>query len=883
MKVTTDNIRRWLVSSLAFVGLFVMMGCSNVSISSKHYHGAPAYPPTVPAQIQILGQWPDEPYDALGELTVEPVNNGITMQTTEAAIQKAAAKMGANTVVIVSDRNRVIGGQLVGPWGAQDYEPVTSPVYIGVAIRYTAPPPAGSPAIDPSSLQWPRFHAANGYEFAIYEPQIASWPGNQLNGRFVVAVRASGTTNETYGVVFFQARTDIDKANRLVTLEDFQITKLTFPTHPAMEDQYRTMLDSFLADSVKIIPLDHLEAILAVSSDIVKAKAQEVVNDPPQIFYSTVPSLLVLVDGPPVLKDLTDNYQRVVNTRNVLLFNQTLQSYYLFADNLWFSAPAITGPWTTVAITPFDINKALRAALATKEVDPLYPKEPDAPPVSQVFVSTAPAELLETSGSPNLLSVTGTDLLYVENTSDAIFYYLNNANYYVLISGRWFQASSLQGPWSFVPLGGLPGDFQKIPPDSDKANVLMSVPGTPEAQEAVIANTIPQTAAVQRDQASLHVSYYGAPNFIPVVGTSLLYAPNSATPVIMVAPNNYYACQGGVWFVSSSAQGPWTVAASVPAVIYTIPTSCPIHYVTYVYIYSYTPSVVYVGYTPGYMGTVLTPDGVVVYGTGYYYPPFVYGGYWVAYPPTYGYGASFALGAAVGFSFGYCAGCEPYWGCYHWAGSYGYSYSHCNVNACNYYTHWGTAVHSTGSYGYNAYTGNQWATRNASSFNPYTGAHGTMSSGAAFNQYTGNAAALRSGAWYNPSTGRYAAGQSTMAGNVYNGNYARSSSGTVGNVNNGITSASWNNGTMTADKDGNMYSYNQSSGAQKYDSSTGSWQSVDKSSGSFSGSGNSSSDFDRESAAQSQGASRFSNWSRGGGGGWGGFHGGGGGFGGFRR
>ena len=181
------------------------------------------------------------------------------------------------------------------------------------------------------------------YQFAVYQPQISSWPGNQLSGRFVVAARPAGTTSETYGIVSFQARTDIDKANRLVTLEDFQITKLDFPTHPAMEDQYRTMLMSSLEQSVKMIPLDHLEAILSVSSDMVKAKAQEVMNVPPEIFYSTVPSLLVLVDGPPVLQDLKGNYQRVINTRNVLLFNQTLKSYYLFADNQWFAAPALTG------------------------------------------------------------------------------------------------------------------------------------------------------------------------------------------------------------------------------------------------------------------------------------------------------------------------------------------------------------------------------------------------------------------------------------------------------------------------------------------------------------------------------------------------------------
>ena len=63
--------------------------------------------------------------------------------------------------------------------------------------------------------------------------------------------------------------------------------------------------------------------------------------------------------------------------------------------------------------------------------------------------------------------------------------------------------------------------------------------------------------------------------------------------------------------------GPWTVATSVPAVIYSIPPSSPMHYVTYVQVYGATPDDVYTGYTPGYLGTVVCPEHVIVYGTGW--------------------------------------------------------------------------------------------------------------------------------------------------------------------------------------------------------------------------------------------------------------------------
>ena len=122
-----------------------------------------------------------------------------------------------------------------------------------------------------------------------------------------------------------------------------------------------------------------------------------------------------------------------------------------------------------------------------------------------------------------------------------------------------------------------------------------------------------------------------------------------------------------MWFTAPQITGPWVIATSVPPVIYTIPASSPLHYVTYVRIYSYTPQVVYVGYTPGYLGTVVGPAGTVVYGTGYAYDPWI-GSVWYPAPLTYGIAAAPIYNPAVGFTFGFALGlatsawATPYWG-----------------------------------------------------------------------------------------------------------------------------------------------------------------------------------------------------------------------------
>jgi len=774
---------------------------------------------------------------------------------------------------------------------------------LAIALALTAFPvlhaqtPAASeatqPIVDPAAVSWPRSFTVGGEEFALFQPQISTWTGNEISGRFAVGVRATGSKEESYGTVSFTSRTEIDKPNRLVTMEDFQLSNPNFPTQSAKNTQYLDTLVAHVPQAAKTIPLDHLESVFVVSGEVQKQVEVDVKNDPPRILYTTQPAVLVLVDGAPVLQPLDKVYKRVINTQSVLLLNVINGKYYAHAAGQWYNAPSIEGPFAADPNPPADIAEALKLALATKKVDPMD-STGDAPPALNLYTSTTAAELIQTTGIADIVPVQGTEsLLYVTNTDNALFMDMETALYYALISGRWFSSSSLYGPWQFVRSADLPMDFQKIPTDHPKSNVLASVAGTPQANEAVISSGIPQTATIDRSKATLSIAYTGDPVFAPIENTQLDYATNTATPVIQVNAYTYYANEGGVWFVANSAAGPWVVATSVPAAIYTIPPSSPIYYVTSCYVYGSTPEYVYTGYTPGYTGAVVAVGGVVVNGTGYAYPPVIIGSTWIGYPPTYGYGWGMAVGAYTGFAYGYAAGAaygcwaHPYWGGY----GTGYGYSHVNVNATNFYTHWGTAVHATGCSGYNAWTGNAWAGQHATAFNPYSGARATGSRGAVANPYTGNYAAGRQGAGYNPTTGRFAAGQQGIAGNAYTGNASSVNRGVAGNLNTG-NAVAWNNGNVYTDHQGNIHSNTGAGNYNSYDS--GGWNNNSLSSSSWSNRswdpscrgnlGTRSDSLDSQGFGQSLGSQRFNSFRSSGGGGFGGGRSfGGGGFGGRRR
>ena len=119
------------------------------------------------------------------------------------------------------------------------------------------------------------------------------------------------------------------------------------------------------------------------------------------------------------------------------------------------------------------------------------------------MVTTGNTEIVETTGEPEYVPISGTKLMYVGNTDRDWFIDSGTENNYLLLAGRWYAAASTKGPWQYVAQGSLPEDFGKIPADSPKASVLTAVPGTAQASEAVASLQVPQTASIKRSEATL--------------------------------------------------------------------------------------------------------------------------------------------------------------------------------------------------------------------------------------------------------------------------------------------------------------------------------------------------------------------------------------------
>jgi hypothetical protein len=785
------------------------------------------------------------------------------------------------------------------------FKPFTLMVLI-VALSYAAEPttwlcprPAAAAETAWSSLDpWPRkFNfagSAGNMTLLVYQPQVEKWEGNRLSFRAAVAAQTTGKAGETFGVIWGTARTDVNKAARMVTLEDLNLTRSNFPTVSDNGASYLNQLQSLFLGTSRTIALDRLQASLA-ASQAVNPRGVAMQNNPPQIIISYSPAILVPVSGKPVWRDVPDSrFERVINTRALILRKKWEKTCYLHVYDGWMSAPSVEGPYSLASDLPWRIEDVANQLVEKKLVDPLSGGNAQPPPslangAPTIHVSQQPAELIVFKGQPNLEPIQGTGLLWASNTTADVIVDTFNNFYYTLISGRWYRAFSLNGPWRYVASDNLPPDFSRIPPGSPAGVVLASVAGTPQAREAVIANSIPQTATIPRAGGpSFTPVFDGAPRFKPIAGTPLQYVVNSPTPIIRVDAHTFYALRAGVWFTATSLKGPWVVAVSVPVVIYTIPPSSPLYYVTFVHVYGYTADVVYVGYTPGYLGTVVEPDGTVVYGIGYVYDPWVGTVYYPA-PVTYGVQAQPVYNPETDMAFGMAMGMTTAAMMYSWDqpvyySSYYHGYPCCGSTSANVYGHWGNTAWSGSNTWYSDSSGKVGESAKGSYTNYRTGTTGTYSANRYVNPYQGTAGRSYQRTFDTPAgtTGDVSRGQTY---NAQTGQTAYSSSmtatGKEGSTVDRDTSASWGPQDASADRQTTVYNAQTGQtktyssgfdGDDRYASANGEnyrndgsgWQ-KQTSSGWQSAGGEDTSWADREQQARSEAESRFSSFGQGGG------------------
>jgi len=656
---------------------------------------------------------------------------------------------------------------------------------------------------------WPREKFSNGNRLIIYQPQVDDWKNFQdLSWRMAISMTPKGG-KEVLGVVEMTGHTDIDNVAKVAIITNPQITGTDFPSlDNATAEKMEQLFKSFVPQTFSV----SLHSLIASTPKKEAPAGAQLNNDPPQIFVGYRPSILLSVNGEPVLSEVPNtNLKFVVNTQWPLFLDTATSTYYVAVGQQWLTANSLEGQWSPTKKLPPDFSKVPQDKqwAALKKFIPPSVKSGGVTPA--VFYSDKPAEIILFDGQPVYAQIPSTQLQYATNTNSVVFVYTPTQQFYYLTAGRWFSTTDLQqGPWTYAT-PDLPADFAKIPPSSPASAILATVPGTEEAKDAVLLAQVPTTMTVNAKEAAakVKVEYAGDPKFESIKGTSMEYAANTTDKVIKVG-DVYYLCLQGVWFMSPNPQGPWTTCTSVPQEIYTIPSSSPVYNVTYVTQTGNPDGTVTSNYTAGYLGTFIlgaATGAILADGSGYWWPPYCNAGYYYPYAATY-------CGAYYGYGYHYGT---PYYdyntGAYGWKGSASGPYGSAA---------WGAGYNPyTGTYARGGTVSTPYGTRSAAqAYNPYTGTYAQTRQGSSPNAQRGSSYVSRGN--QSATMGHYSTTNGTVAGaETSQGGKAAASSTKWGNSAVGKTAS----GNMYAGHDGNVYK-NTGNGWQKYDN--GSWNSVSK-------------------------------------------------------
>ena len=557
-----------------------------------------------------------------------------------------------------------------------------APVLLAVLALVLAPGrpvSAADSAAPPRSPAWPKTIRMGPVSISLDAPGAESFEETKLKAHGAVRVQRPEDAGPIAGTASYEAVVRVDRAARTVTLVSVEVPSVDLGgARPALARRVATRIGIALTRQKPRLPLDDVLAAVRLAGRPADG-APKLNNEPPRVLFETEPAILLTYDGAPRFRSVEgSSLERAMNTPFLVLHDSAGGAYYLSGGTSWFRAPDAGGPWSPARDVPPEAIRIAQADLrdagvATSDVEKARKAAPRS--VAKILVATEPTELIVSDGAPRWTPVVPGELETMTSSESEVFRTVSDSRDWVVLSGRWFRSDTMAGPWTYVPPDRLPEVFRKIPKDSPKASVLAYVPGTEAAEEAVADARRPRTAAVRRRDARLSVTYDGEPRFEAVPGTRVEYALNTSTQVLRIG-GRYYACDQGIWFAADGPEGPWRVADSVPEDdIRAIPPESPVYNTRFVYVYDATPEVVYVAYTPAYLGSY-PYYGAVVFGTGWFYRPW-WGAYYYPRPWTWGFHAVYAPMWGWGYGFGW----GPAWAGFRYGFGYGWGARWCGPGA----------------------------------------------------------------------------------------------------------------------------------------------------------------------------------------------------------
>ena len=170
----------------------------------------------------------------------------------------------------------------------------------------------------------------------MYQPQIATWDKQTHMVAFsAVSLRANGAEKPALGTIKLEADTQVALDERLVNFQNLKITEANFKDAGQGAGRARSSRRSTKAIPAeeRVIALDRVLANVD-KSQIVPKNVEGIKADPPTIFFSKTPAVIVNLDGEPIWSPIKENDLKfAVNTNWDLFQHVPTNTYYLRHDD----------------------------------------------------------------------------------------------------------------------------------------------------------------------------------------------------------------------------------------------------------------------------------------------------------------------------------------------------------------------------------------------------------------------------------------------------------------------------------------------------------------------------------------------------------------------
>ncbi len=179
--------------------------------------------------------------------------------------------------------------------------------------------------------QWPRELEVDRGTIIIYQPQIESFEGNNMQARAAVSVQTSEMVAPVFGTVWLAARVETDMDERLIDVVDIAVRRIRFPnSNEAQEDTLATVIEAEFPVADLSISLDRVLVELTELEDR-RASVTNLNNMPPVIEFRDSPTILVTIDGDPILERIENSdHRQVVNTPFTIIRSSGDERYFLY-------------------------------------------------------------------------------------------------------------------------------------------------------------------------------------------------------------------------------------------------------------------------------------------------------------------------------------------------------------------------------------------------------------------------------------------------------------------------------------------------------------------------------------------------------------------------